>query len=352
VRVKDEKHARRMVLLLTLPNAVLLMPLWMQLPAMCAAVVFPDMKAVFPHLKNPEEAAWVAMSFKVLPNGLLGLMVCGMFSAAIDSLDAGLNTNAGFFVRNVYTRYMRTKASDKEQVLVGKAVTVLFGVLMVGVGLAVNSLRSLNLFDFFQLFNAMVLPPMMVPMALGLIIKRTPPWSGWSTMLIGTTAAVIAKTLYTPELAQHALGYLRVLNVREVIDSQFIFVGVITFGVSTLWFLSTMFFYRGTRESDRQRVEALFVDFARPIDRVAEGDRDQDSIQYQIIGYLCMILGGFLLACMLIPNPLRGRMAFLFIGGTLSSLGFLLWCIYRRKLRQAKGTPSLKTASTESVLTE
>lgn len=68
----------------------------------------------------------------------------------------------------------------------------------------------------------------------------------------------------------------------------------------------------------------LFQDLNRPVDHMAEGGENQDTMQYRIIGILALIMGGFLLFCILIPNPLYGRACFLLIGGILSGVGLLL----------------------------
>jgi Na+/proline symporter len=174
LRVKDDSSTRKMVLMMVVPGFLLGLPILTQVPSMCAAVVFPDIQSVFPQLSNPNEGAWLAMALTVLPHGLIGLMVCTMFGAAADSADAALYSNAGFFVRNVYLRYIRPEASARNQILMGKAVTASFGLLTIIIGLMVNSLPSLNLFDLMQLLNAMLLTPMTVPMVLGLIIKKIP----------------------------------------------------------------------------------------------------------------------------------------------------------------------------------
>jgi SSS family solute:Na+ symporter len=324
IRVKDDASTRKMVLMITLPGIVFLLPLITQLPSLCAAVVYPDLKAVFPQLKSPEEGAWLAMAMTVLPQGLLGLMVCTMFGAAADSADAALNSNAGFFVRNVYARYMNPRASDKNQVVIGKLTTGVFGLLTVGVALLVNSLRSLNLFDLFQILNAMLLPPMIVPMVLGLVIKRTPDWSGWSTVLVGLLSAFFAQATFTSDMAIQFLGLDRLLNAREFTDSQFLYVSLFTWGGSTLWFLGTMFFWNQATPEHRGRIDMLFQDLNRPVDHIAEGGENQDAMQYRIIGILALIMGVFLLFCILIPNPLYGRACFLLIGGILSGLGWHL----------------------------
>jgi len=333
VRVKDERNARKMVLMNSLPGIVLLLPLLMHLPAMCAAVLYPDMHKVLPQLKNPEEGAWLVMAFRVLPQGLLGLMVCAMFSAAADSADAALNSNAGFFVRNVYARYIRPDASGRRQMLVGKITTACFGVIAIGTGLLVNSLRSLNLFDLFQVLNAMLMPPMIVPMVLGLFVKRTPAWSGWSTVLVGLVAGVAAKSAFSIAWVQHLLGLTRALNSREIVDSQFLLLSAVTWSVSALWFLGTIPFWRTSPAKHHDRVETFFADLNRPVNHLAEGGENQDAMQYRIIGALCLILGGFLVVCMAIPNPLSGRLTFLFIGSALGGLGLQLWRLYRRLVR-------------------
>lgn len=330
VRVKDDASTRKMVLLMLLPGLVILLPLIIQLPSMCAAVLYPDIGRVFPNLKSPEEGAWLAMALTVLPQGVLGLMVCAMFGAAADSLDAALNSNAGFFVRNVYFRYISPAATDARQILVGKLVTAGFGLLTIGVALMVNSLRTLNLFDLFQILNAMLLPPMIVPMVLGLVIKKTPDWSGWSTVVVGLACAVLSQAAFDPRMAVSALGLDRELNARELVDSRFLFVSAATWGGSCLWFFFTMIFWKSAKPEHRKRIDALFEDLARPVNHLAEGGENQDAMQYRIIGWLCVVAGGFLLLCMLIPNPVHGRMSFALIGGTLTLVGVLCLRAARR----------------------
>lgn len=93
--VKDSRHARGMILLQASLAFLLPLGVLMQLPAMCAAVVFPDLGAVFPNLKVPEEGAFVAMAYRTLPQGLIGFMICGMFAANMSTMDTALNRNAG-----------------------------------------------------------------------------------------------------------------------------------------------------------------------------------------------------------------------------------------------------------------
>lgn len=57
-----------------------------------------------------------------------------------------------------------------------------------------------------------------------------------------------------------------------------------------------------------------------PIDHVKEDVRDQDAMQYRLVGTMCLIFGGCTLFGILIPNPIYGRLSF-----SLSEASYLTW---------------------------
>lgn len=332
--VKDGRSARGMVLMRLVLFFFIPIALIMQLPAMCAAVVFPDMTEVFPHLKVPEEGAFLAMAFKVLPQGMIGLLLCGMFAAAMSSMDTGLNRNSGYFVRNVYIKYINRSASETRQLRMGQVFTLVFTFITILIGLAFDHLREMNLFDVFQVLNAMVWVPSMVPTALGVVYKRTPSWSGWSTVLIGLATGAIAKMAYTPGLFQRLMGYEEALSDYENADGQFIFISMVVATVCICWFFFTALFYKKSNPVFKEGVEVFFEDMRTPINHVTEDVRDQDAMQYRLVGIMCLVFGGFVLLGMLIPNPMHGRLGFLFVGGILFAMGVWLYAISVKKIKQ------------------
>ena len=58
----------------------------------------------------------------------------------------------------------------------------------------------------------------------------------------------------------------------------------------------------------------------------------QTSI-YKLLGALCLVYGGFILLLMAIPNQLTGRLAFLFCGGLLFGVGWVLCRAAKRNAR-------------------
>ena len=351
MRVKDDSSIRKMALLIIAPNLIFLLPLVMQVPSFCAAVLYPDMTKIMPGLKEPAEGAWLAMAMTVLPQGLLGLMVCAMFGATADSTDAGLNSNAGFFVRNVYLRFMNPNASDARQMVVAKLTTGCFGILTILMALAINSMRTLNLFDLLMLLNSILTLPMLVPMILGIFIKKTPGWSGWSTVIAGIVVSTISvKFLYSESLVTRLLGLTRELTARENNDARFLFVGILATLASALWFLGCSFFWKLSAPEHRERVESLFKDMAKPVDHIAEGGENQDGVQHHIVGILSLVLGGFLFLCIAIPNDWVGRLSFAAIGSILFGMGLALIRVYKRELLKTR--PAEAVASMESKAIE
>jgi SSS family solute:Na+ symporter len=89
----------------------------------------------------------------------------------------------------------------------------------------------------------------------------------------------------------------------------------------------TSLFYRRSSPQYQANVERFFTALRTPIDARRDGILDRDEVIYRLIGALCLVYGSFVLLLLLIPNPLSGRLSILFIGGTITLAGGVL---YRR----------------------
>ena len=90
---RSDQDARRMVLIPLIGS--LIGPLIWFIPSLAATVLHPNLAAEFPGLKQPHEAAFLAVAMDVMPQGLLGLLLSAMLGATVTSMDAGLNKNVG-----------------------------------------------------------------------------------------------------------------------------------------------------------------------------------------------------------------------------------------------------------------
>jgi Na+/proline symporter len=328
---RSDHDARRMVLIPLI--GTLLGPLIWFIPSMAATILHPNLAADFPALKQPHEAAFVAVSMDVMPQGLLGLLLSAMLGATVTSMDAGLNKNVGIAIRSLYKPIFRPNASEKHLLVAGKLCTLLFGVIIIVLALTVNRFRETNLFDFVNQLAANLLMPLALPLIYGLFYKRTPGWSAWSTALVAGVASYLLGCCFTPELFQHWLGWTKPLNGDEV---TYLKLAVTTLGgtviVGSAWYFFTRLFYQSAPAPEQERIEHFFTKLATPVDK--HGVEGVQTAIYKLLGALCLVYGGFILLLMAIPNRFSGRLAFLFCGGMMFGVGWLLFSLGRRKDRQ------------------
>ena len=64
-----------------------------------------------------------------LPAGLLGLVITSLIAAFMSTISTHLNWGSSYVVNDFYARFVKPKASGKEQVLVGRISTVIMMVL-------------------------------------------------------------------------------------------------------------------------------------------------------------------------------------------------------------------------------
>jgi len=321
--VKDSRHARWAGFL---GAGLFIIGIFMWfIPPMAAAVLFPDLSVVFPKLNNPHEGAFMAISQAVLPVGMVGLLVSGIFAATMSSMDSGLNKNAGIFIKNFYQPVLRPHATDRQLLRAGKFTTIVLGLLVILVAWQLSKLRGMSLFDMMVRFGSLVSVPITVPLVWGLLIKRTPPWAAWTTVMVGFISSLVCENILTSRWAAETF-----FGAGSVLDrssteywGQAIAVTLNIF-VGSVWFIGSTLFWRQANPAYRAQVETFFTKLHTPVDFHGEGGVDNSAHQETLIGKLCLAYGGFVMVLVAIPNPLLGRLSFLFCGGIVTGIGLAL----------------------------
>lgn len=325
---RSDKDARRMVLIPLI--GTLIGPIIWFIPSMAATIMHPNLAAEFPALKQPHEAAFLAVAMDVMPQGLLGLLLSAMLGATVTSMDAGLNKNVGIAIRSLYKPVFQPHASEKHLLAAGKICTLIFGVIIILFALFINSIRQTNLFDFVNQLAANLLIPLALPLIYGLFYKRTPGWSAWSTALVAGAASYLLGKYVTPEVFQHWVGWTKPLSADE---GTYLKLAITTIGgtviVGSAWYFFTSLFYKSAPQEEQQRVDAFFKNLATSVENHGVGG--VQTTVYKLLGALCMVYGGFILLLMAIPNKFTGRLAFLFCGGVMFGVGAVLWRASKRK---------------------
>jgi len=203
----------------------------------------------YPGLANPEEG-YVRAMVDLLPAGLRGLMLAAFAAAYMSTIATHLNWGASYLVNDVYLRFARRRADDREQVLVGRIAT---GALMVLAFVVMQFLGSVEA-------GWKILLALGAGTGLVLILR----WYWWRINAWSELAAMAA-SLVTSIVVQAVSGY----DAADPSGKGFAVVMLWTVGVTTAVWLAVTFL---TPPESAATLEAFYRREAGYEQRVQEGN--------------------------------------------------------------------------------
>jgi SSS family transporter len=206
--VEDERASRKIALLcfsLFLLGAFI----WF-VPPFAMRVLHPDLKAIWPALANPHESSYALAALTLLPSGLVGIMLAAMFSATMSSLSGLLNIHASIISRDIFPALVPRRAGEAEKLAVAWTSTFAVGVVIMGIALAMAA-GGHTVFGAMVTFNTVMSLAYGPPALLGLVVRRTPSWSGF---------AAFAVALAVGSVGSFVLGWGLVTNVLAVVPAS------------------------------------------------------------------------------------------------------------------------------------
>ena len=137
---KNERHARGATLWFVVANNAVRYWPWI-MTALVSMVMLPTVPA-----GKSEEAAYPLVMLEVLGPGLLGLLLVSFFAAFMSTIDTHLNWGASYLVNDIYRRFLKPTASEKEVVLVAKLCVLAMMACAVVVAFFLSSIGKAWLF--------------------------------------------------------------------------------------------------------------------------------------------------------------------------------------------------------------
>ncbi|MBP5226505.1 MAG: hypothetical protein J6336_03885 [Kiritimatiellae bacterium] len=186
---KSEKDAKKMAYLV----AVLLFlgpPLFF-FPAMAARIFLPEVPA------DQMNGVYALLCRKVLPVGMIGMVIAAMFSATMSTLAGNFNAVASVMTNDLYRRF-DPNATPRRLMIAARVATLITGALVIGLTFLMQYVQGAD--DLFNLTNkafGVFLPPIAIPMLAGLFIRRLSRRAGLVGLVAGIAmglAAFIAGT--------------------------------------------------------------------------------------------------------------------------------------------------------------
>ncbi|MFK8058154.1 MAG: sodium:solute symporter family protein [Saprospiraceae bacterium] len=125
---KDENNALGATFLFNIAHYALRPWPWI-LIALASLVMYPelsDLREAFPELAENQikNDLGYPIMLKLLPAGLLGLVVASLIAALMSTLSTHLNWGSSYLVHDFYVRFMKPDATQGEQVWAGRIATV------------------------------------------------------------------------------------------------------------------------------------------------------------------------------------------------------------------------------------
>jgi len=270
--VEDERASRKIALLcftLFLVGAFI----WF-IPSFAMRIVYPDLRSIWPGLANPQESSYALAALTLLPSGLVGVMLAAMFSATMSSISGLLNMHASIISRDIFPTLLPRRAGEAETLGVAWAATFGVGVVITGIALAMAA-GGRSVFQMMVTFNTVMSLAYGPPALLGLLVRRTPSWSGLAAFGVALAVGVFGSFV---------LGWGLVANVLSVVP-----VSVAVF------FLCRLF--PETDPAHAARHDDLFRRLDTPVDMAGElGDTPDPTSQVfrflsratGLVGLLCL----------------------------------------------------------------
>lgn len=298
--VDDECSARKIALLC---SALFFMGafIWF-LPPMAMRVLYPVLPSLKTALPNASEAAYAVASLTLLPHGLIGVMLAAMFSATMANLSAQFNLKSAILTKDMYQALFRKHAGERELLIVGWITTFLLGGATTVIS-AIMAASGQSVFQIMLTFNTLMSLAYGPPALLGLVVRRTPSWSGLASFITGLGLGILGAFVYHWTLIQ---------QVAIIIPASF--------GV----FFLTMLFDRG----DTPARALLFRNLNTPVD-VATELRDSADFTEPVFRFLSrtIIAIGLLSLLLLLHVESNQRITVIWFALLTLAVGGSLWFV-------------------------
>jgi len=181
---KNEKTAFRAPLIAGL--IVMILAVFPVLAGMCANVLWPGIE---PAMAVPR------LIIEIFPPIIAAVFVAAILAAVMSTADSTLLAGTAFVVRDLYQQILRPDASDKKLLRLSIVVTIIIGLLALGITYVVPVI-----IDLFLLSYAFMVCGGLVPVVGGLVWPRATEKGAWASFIIGIAFVILgaAKIINVP----------------------------------------------------------------------------------------------------------------------------------------------------------
>ena len=275
--VDSPKSARKVAFLFA--GLYLIAPILWMLPPMLYRSLNPGLAGL------DTENAYLNICRLVLPPGLLGLMLTGMYFSTSASANTALNVVSAVFTNDIYKGFINPTAADNQLIRVARLSSWAFGLGMIGIALLVPAAGGIV--NVVLSISAISGGPLLLPPLWALFSKRLDGRTTFFITLISLTVNLFFKVL-SPALLDFGLSR----GAENLVG-----VGL------PLLLLAGYEFYAGSRQKTAAGYPAYLAQkTARQQRRLAEGEEESLEIQRQNRFGLRVIAGSLVFVAVMLAG--------------------------------------------------
>ncbi|MFC1606970.1 hypothetical protein ACFL47_03275 [Candidatus Latescibacterota bacterium] len=320
--VKSDRDASKLIYFVALIQ--FLTPFLIFSPAVLARVSLPA-------IDNPR-FAYAYMSFKLLPVGLMGVMIAAIFSATMSTLSNEYTMLSSVLTNDFYAQKIRPKASQKHLIAVARINSLLIGIVTALFAISFHYIRGMNLYDIMVKSFTAFAPAIMLPLLAGLMVPRVNSKGALSGIIAGFVSGagllvlnIVLVGIYNEQFLESTrVNYW--LNQGWTSTSILVNVAVTVIG---MWIGSA---YSTTSEDERNRTDAFFRQLDIPYEN--EGITQPHS-PFPVIGIIVAVMGAGMAVVAFAVRTIYNKPEWFAINGAaaaiLLTIGGSLWFVSRRR---------------------
>ncbi|MDD8027508.1 MAG: hypothetical protein PHI34_13460 [Acidobacteriota bacterium] len=314
--LRSEKEISKMIALIA--GLMFVMPPIFFLPGIAARVLLPG-------IANAKEV-YALISLKILPIGMMGLVLATVISSTMSTLGSEFNTLSGVLTHDFFKKKIKPGLTERQEIFTGRAFTVLIGTVTVLLAMLFNALQGFNLMDImFRVFSAFG-PATMIPLIFGLLFKK---FNARGT-LWGLTAGCVSGVVLVVANFYLVQVYAEAMKTNPTLEfwlrSGWNSAATVVSITATILGMVIGTTTRPTPVEERNRVEAFFADLRKPF--LFEGTTSESLSPFAVIGFMLAAFGILVAAIsVLVLVSYKDRLAFridFIVAMVLVALGLLV----------------------------
>jgi Na+/proline symporter len=222
------------------------------------------------------QTIYARVSAALLPAGMLGLVIAALFASTMSVLSSGYNVIAAVLTVDVHQRWIHPGATQRELVIVGRALTAVVATVALSIALAVTYFHW-AIFDTMVAAFGFFLPPTVLPVLAGLLSRRL---SARGALAGFFTGIGTASGFWAYKLVAKPANFIAFQAVSIVIPAL----------VTALVLSGAAFWFPATGEA-AERSSRFFARLSQPAGPAAEGGESPAPIAGLVILAMGLILG-------------------------------------------------------------